>query len=219
MGSDTRLPGRDDSRGKPLLVAVVAAAADDRAALSTAFAAQTGNQVTCSASLEAAEAALAGQPLDAIVGFVEDSRGWQKFRELAARFAEALSVVLVSDPDELEGEADGRVLNAVATLPRQHLAERAAEVAAEAAEGWGARRTPAWKANELDRSKLETLSEREREVLALTARGLAIKEIAREIDRTYATVATHRTQIMKKLALHDKVALALFAVRVGLIEP
>lgn len=214
---------RESAQGgaaEPLLVvAVVARSEEDRAALSTPFAAQRGHRVSCSCPLEAATAVLDGQaPVDAIIGFVDDQVGWRQFRTLTARFPEVLSILIVSEPERLGAKADGRVLNALVELPREELAQRAAEVTAEVVNANPIERTSNGKMREHDEQLLSLLSDRERDVLGLTASGLAIKEIAQRINRTYSTVATHRTRIMEKLGLHDKVALTRFAIRVGLIE-
>ena len=78
--------------------------------------------------------------------------------------------------------------------------------------------TPLAEADAIDRRRLGLLSEREREVLVLTAGGHSMKEIARRLNRAYATIATHRTRIMQKLDIHDKVALTRFAIRCGLVD-
>ncbi|GEM_PF-4915701 len=203
----------------PLLVAVVARSEEDRTALSTAFAAHRGHRITCSCPLEAATAVLDRQaPVDAIIGFVDDQIGWRQFRTLTARFPDILSVLIVSDPEHLGAKADGRILNALVELPREDLAQRAAEITAAVVSANPIQRTAGAGGKAHDQQLLGQLSERERDILGLTASGLSIKEIAHRINRTYATVATHRTRIMEKLGLHDKVALTRFAIRVGLIE-
>ncbi len=65
---------------------------------------------------------------------------------------------------------------------------------------------------------MDRLSEREREILRLTAEGLSIKEIARTLNRAYGTVTRHRANLMNKLNLHDKVALTRYAIRIGLAQ-
>jgi NarL family two-component system response regulator LiaR len=64
----------------------------------------------------------------------------------------------------------------------------------------------------------EALTAREREVLALIARGLPNKLIARDLEIAEKTVKTHVSSILSKLGLTDRTQAALYAVRVGLIE-
>ncbi|MQS08229.1 response regulator [Streptomyces alkaliphilus] len=63
-----------------------------------------------------------------------------------------------------------------------------------------------------------TLTEREREVLALIARGRANREIARALVLSEKTVKTHVSNILMKLELADRTQAALWAVRNGLAE-
>jgi DNA-binding NarL/FixJ family response regulator len=63
----------------------------------------------------------------------------------------------------------------------------------------------------------EPLTEREREVLALVAKGYANKEIATELDITERTARTHVSNILGKLDLASRTQAALWAIehRVG----
>jgi two-component system, NarL family, response regulator LiaR len=63
------------------------------------------------------------------------------------------------------------------------------------------------------------LTRRELEVLALVARGLSNKLIARELGVSEKTVKTHVGNLLRKLGLTDRTQAALYAVREGLVEP
>ncbi len=68
------------------------------------------------------------------------------------------------------------------------------------------------------KSKLETLSRREQEVLRMIGRGMSRTEIAESICRSPKTVDGHRERIMAKLDIHSTTELVRFAIREGLAE-
>jgi DNA-binding NarL/FixJ family response regulator len=68
------------------------------------------------------------------------------------------------------------------------------------------------------RTRATQLTDRELEVLRYLARGLAKKEIASLIHRSYATVDKHAENLMNKLGIHDRVELTRYAIREGLAE-
>jgi DNA-binding NarL/FixJ family response regulator len=63
------------------------------------------------------------------------------------------------------------------------------------------------------------LTHREREVLALVGEGLANDDIAKRLFMSPATVKTHVSRIMSKLAAHDRAQLVVLAYETGLIRP
>lgn len=67
--------------------------------------------------------------------------------------------------------------------------------------------------------QMEPLTPRETEVLQLLARGLANKEIARDLGIGEKTVKTHVSNILSKMGVLSRTQAALQAVRMGLIKP
>jgi two-component system, NarL family, response regulator LiaR len=67
------------------------------------------------------------------------------------------------------------------------------------------------------RRGVDTLTEREHEVLRLLARGRSNKVIALELQVSEKTVKTHVSNILGKLGVTDRTQAALLAVREGLV--
>lgn len=63
---------------------------------------------------------------------------------------------------------------------------------------------------------MSQLTEREIEILSLIAEGLSNKEIGDKIFISHRTVDTHRTNLMRKLDIHNIAGLIRFAIRNGL---
>lgn len=78
-----------------------------------------------------------------------------------------------------------------------------------------ARRTPQRSARLLQ----EPLTERERQVLGLVARGLGTQQISRELDMSPKTVDSHRRNIREKLGLRNARELVRYAVRWAAGQP
>jgi DNA-binding NarL/FixJ family response regulator len=65
---------------------------------------------------------------------------------------------------------------------------------------------------------LEKLTERERDVLAMTAEGFSSSEIGEKLFISPKTVDTYRSRIMQKLNLHHRSELVRFALNTGLLK-
>lgn len=63
----------------------------------------------------------------------------------------------------------------------------------------------------------DKLSAREREVFDMMLSGKRLKEIAADLDISVKTVTTHRSRLMKKLAVEDNLSLYRYGIRSGLI--
>ncbi|NYJ38084.1 DNA-binding NarL/FixJ family response regulator [Nocardiopsis aegyptia] len=66
--------------------------------------------------------------------------------------------------------------------------------------------------------RLESLTEREREVVGLVGEGLSNEEIAGRLVVSPATARTHVSRSMVKLGARDRAQLVVFAFRAGLVR-
>ncbi len=64
----------------------------------------------------------------------------------------------------------------------------------------------------------ESLTSREREIIQLVAESNSTKEIAGKLSISVRTADTHRSNVMKKLSIHDVAGLTRFAIAHGLVE-
>ena len=68
------------------------------------------------------------------------------------------------------------------------------------------------------RERIEALTRREREIMALVAAGHANKEIARTLGISHRTVEVHRARVMQKTGVTNLVELSRLAAACGLLE-
>ena len=67
--------------------------------------------------------------------------------------------------------------------------------------------------------KVDPLTQRERQILQLIAEGKSNKESAQQLDMSVKTVESHRSNLMKKLNLHETAGLVRHAIKIGLVSP
>ncbi|MFD8812296.1 response regulator [Streptomyces sp. NPDC059627] len=147
--------------------------------------------------------------------------GVDAIRELTRRGARAQVLVLTTydtDSDTLPAIEAGATGYLLKDAPREELftAVRAAAQGrtvlspAVASRLVSAVRAPGAPGN-------EPLSAREREVLALVARGTSNREIARELFISEATVKTHLTHLYAKLGVNDRAAAVATGYQRGIL--
>jgi len=64
----------------------------------------------------------------------------------------------------------------------------------------------------------ETLSDREYQVMCMSAMGKTLKEIAQELSLSIQTVSTYRTRILEKMNMTSIAEVIRYAVKHGLVE-
>ncbi len=72
--------------------------------------------------------------------------------------------------------------------------------------------------NPKETGSFESLTSREREIIQLVAESNSTKEIATKLSISVRTADTHRSNIMRKLAIHDVAGLTRYAIAHGLVE-
>ena len=64
----------------------------------------------------------------------------------------------------------------------------------------------------------EVISNREKEIIGLVAKGLSNKEIANRLFLSVHTVTTHRRNIASKLQIHSAAGLTIYAILHNIID-
>lgn len=141
---------------------------------------------------------------------VEDG-GCGLLRELRDRYGPTTPVVLVSadrttPADVVAGLLVGADDYAAETMDAEEFLARVRRLVDRG------RREPLATA---DIRLLASLTEREREVLALTAEGLTQKQVATALGISIKTVGAHMQNLLARLGLHSRVEAVALAVRAG----
>jgi DNA-binding CsgD family transcriptional regulator len=66
---------------------------------------------------------------------------------------------------------------------------------------------------------IDLLTPREREVALLIAHSHSSKEVATRLGLSIKTAENHRSNLMRKLGVHDVAGLVRYLVRQGLVDP
>jgi two-component system, NarL family, response regulator LiaR len=150
------------------------------------------------AAIRAMRERVPGARVIALTSFGDDERVFPAVRAGAAGY-------LLKDVEPAELVRSIRIVHAGQSVVHPAVASRLLDELAD--DGAATGRAPG-----------EALTEREREVLRLIARGQSNKLIARELGVSEKTVKTHVSHILGKLGLTARTQAALFAVRHGLAD-
>ncbi len=71
---------------------------------------------------------------------------------------------------------------------------------------------------EIVKGGVQVLTPREREILQLIAESYSTKDVAHKLSISVKTAENHRTNLMKKLDIHDVATLTRFAIQNGVID-
>jgi two-component system NarL family response regulator len=136
-------------------------------------------------------------------------------RQLATR----TKVVVLTASESVENSITAMRLGARAVVQKRFAVETLMEAIRAVADGsvWMPPTLQAEVAAQWGASGSKQLTSRETETVRLVAIGLRNAEIAERLLITEATVKTHINNIFEKLELRDRVELALYALRHGLV--
>lgn len=121
-----------------------------------------------------------------------------EFQEALARGGHARSTVLISAHVDVQMAVRAMKAGAVDVLTKPVREQDLLEAVNRGLAQDRHRREEATR-DALLRSRFDTLTERERQVLTLVAAGLLNKQIAQRVNVTEATVKLHRSQVMRKM--------------------
>ncbi|MFC5822824.1 response regulator [Nonomuraea insulae] len=128
------------------------------------------------------------------------------------------AVIVLSSFQEDDRVVAAMRLGALSYLSKTSAVDRVVEAVRVAARG-GSVLEPGVAALLLGRMRrpLDTLTPREREVLAALARGRSNAEIARDLRMGRETVKSHVSSVLAKLGVADRTQAAIYALQQGLV--
>jgi len=136
-----------------------------------------------------------------------------------AALAQRLALIVITADEQLSAAFAALRAGALGAVPRNSPAAAFVDAVRAVARG-DAWIPPGMQAQILGRLRGAPveLTLREREIIALVARGFRNAEVARALFVTEATVKTHLNNVFNKLEIRDRVALTLYALRMGIIN-
>lgn len=170
--------------------------------------------VIASVTISNAEEALSQLSPALIIAHSETDSETKILHQLAKKYPDTFFMLIVSGA--FIPSANGSALNYVTSLKQNDLEGVVPDIISKATQSVQGLDLAVIDADE--KARLQKLTKRELEILKLTAVGLKIDEIAKQLNRSHSTVAKHRENLMKKMHMHDRVALTRLAIREGLIE-
>lgn len=136
------------------------------------------------------------------------------------RLTRITRVVVLTASERKEDAMAALRMGALAIVQKRYAVETLMEAIRSAARGqvWVPPALQAELAARLRSPASSQLSDRETEIIRCVAAGLRNAEVAERLSIGESTVKTHLNSIFQKLGIRDRVALALYAHRVGLAD-
>jgi DNA-binding NarL/FixJ family response regulator len=133
--------------------------------------------------------------------------------------ARITKVVVLTASERIEDALTALRLGARAIVQKRFAVETLMEAIRTAANGlvWMPPALQAELTAQWGSARGERLTAREAEIVRYVAVGLKNAEVAQKLSITESTVKTHLNNVFQKLGVRDRVELALYALRIGLV--
>jgi FixJ family two-component response regulator len=138
-------------------------------------------------------------------------------RSLAERNA-PVPIVFITGHGDVPTSVRAMKAGARDFLPKPFRAEELLEAVRQAAAGCARARQAGAETEEI-RRRAESLSRREREVMALVVAGLLNKQAGRQLGVSEKTIKVHRARVMRKMRAASLADLVRMAERIGGADP